>query len=370
MDYQSAAAICRTSMMTPDVDDNVILTEQHDSIEAIDNIDRGNEIDIQVDTFGTLIPNSAMAKIIDSMDDGGPHELVTPLSVRESAQAIAASRIFGSAEDEEVNDAAIAANRDSSTQSNYHNDDNDSDEEFEILPNLANLVAASLRDRVVLEQLEEIKLLKKQLIASREVVITGKDGTPVYAQGDFAKGKFNWDMHSCGQEQGGSVFWDVGLKMKRFESSIPLQNLTHIEIRIGGVLYCTSEEVEGINTALGIRPGNYFDHNQVSDMKRSVVCEFNPEDDFLGRNAFLTFHMTGFPRDPWRSLQSVAMLSRSNALIQQHREEEREERREARRRERIEAGLLHIDDNEWEDSDHEEEDESEPFDAYNTSPIH
>jgi len=300
------------------------------------------------------------------LDNDNPREVATPLSVRESAQAITASRIFKSAEEnDDDNDAASIladANRDSSTRRNCHNYDNDSDEESDISPNLANLVAASLRDRVVLEQMEEIKLLKKQLKASRKVEITGKDGTPVYAKGDFTKGRFNWDMHSSGQEHHSEIFWDVGLNMICFES-IPLHILTHIKIRIGGVLYCNTEELEGVNTALGICPGIFFDHKRVSDMKRSVVCEFNPEDDSLGRNALLTFHMTCFPKDPLRSLQSVAMLNRSNALLQQHREDERDERREARRRERIEAGLVPID-NEWEDSDDEEVDESERFDVY------
>ena len=359
-------------MMMPDVND-ISCTEQHYSdIEEIE-IDH-DEIDDIIDTSSNLTPSSvAMTSIANDDNDG--HCDIESLSIRESAQAIAASRIFGASEEDDAAAVIAAANHDCScsTQNCHHNDDeNDSDdEEFEILPNLANLVAASLRDRVVLEQMEEIKLLKKQLKASRKVEITGKDGTPVYARGDFTKGQFNWDMHSCGQGQdvalgGPGVFWDVGLKMKRFddEMSIPLQNLKHIEIRIGGVLYCTSEEVEGVNMALGIRPGNHFDHKRVFDMKRSVVCEFNPEDDSLGRNAFLTFHMTGFPRDSWRSLQSVAMLNRSNALLQQRREEEREERREVRQRERFEADLPPIDDNDWEDSDDEEDEESEPFDVY------
>uniref|UniRef100_A0A7S1CTD9 Uncharacterized protein n=1 Tax=Skeletonema marinoi TaxID=267567 RepID=A0A7S1CTD9_9STRA len=366
VDHQRATTINRVSMMMPNVND-ISCTQQHYS-----DIDEEIEIDheIDIDTSSNLIPSSVAMISIANDDYDGPCDTKS-LSIRESAQAIAASRIFGASEEDDAAAVIAAANRD--CQNCHHNDvDNDSDdEEFEILPNLANLVAASLRDRVVLEQMEEIKLLKKQLKASRKVEITGKDGIPVYARGDFTKGQFNWDVHSCGQGHdvalgGPGVFWDVGLKMKRFddEMSIPLQNLKHIEIRIGGVLYCTSEEVEGVNMALGIRPGNRFDHKRVVDMKRSVVCEFNPEDDSLGRNAFLTFHMTGFPRDSWRSLQSVAMLNRSNALLQQRREEEREERREARQRERLEVDLPPIDDNEWEDSDDEEDEESEPFDVY------
>ena len=173
------------------------------------------------------------------------------------------------------------------------------------------------------------------------------------------------------------LYWDVGLHMNKsiVEGSIPLKKLNNIEIRIGGVVYVTSSEVEGTSVAFGIRPGNKFDltKNGNKDMSRSAVCEFNTEDNTGGsqggRAALLTFHVRDFPRGHWRSLQSVAMLNRSIALRQEQREEEREERREMRQiqhQERIERG--EIDENEIEfddESDDDDDDDQEPLDVYN-----
>ena len=321
-----------------------------------------NEIGINVDTSKNLTPS----KLVKTIAIGSNAIDIYSSPHRRSSALL----LFGPDKDDEIKQDI---KRDSFTNISQQSYDEDSDEDFEVLPNLANLVAATIRDRVVLEQMEEIKVLKKQVKASNRVEITGEDGIPVYARGDFNKGKFNWDVHTCGQEQDSTmrdsgIFWDVGLKMKRLddEMGVPLENLEYIEIRIGGVLYCTSDEVDGVNMALGIRPGNCFDHKRVSDMNRSVVCEFNPQDDSFGRNAFLTFHVPGFSRVSWRSLQSISMLNRSNALLQQRRLEEREERRHVMQMERLEAGLPLIEGegNEWEDNNEVEDDRSEPFDLY------
>mmetsp|Transcript_535 Transcript_535/g.1112 ORF Transcript_535/g.1112 Transcript_535/m.1112 type:complete len:432 (+) Transcript_535:163-1458(+) len=270
---------------------------------------------------------------------------------------------------------------------------NDDDE----LPNLANLVAATIRDRVVLEQMEQIRALQAQLSASQRVEVTGPNGSPVYARGCFSKGDFNslslQSLEDGENEETMGLYWDVGLEMVDNEDdgsnnsdthtidqakTVPLNKLSAIEIRIGGVLYVTSSEVEGTSMAFGIRPGNKFDLAH-GDMTRSAVAEFNTEDRYDGgRAALLTFHVRDFPRGHWRSLQSVAMLNRSIALRQAEREEMREERRElrsARRMERMaeiaemgELGLLNApyDEEEYE-SDYEEEDEDDqdPLDVYN-----
>eukprot|EP00578_Thalassiosira_sp_NH16_P030083 CAMPEP_0181076908 /NCGR_PEP_ID=MMETSP1071-20121207/667_1 /TAXON_ID=35127 /ORGANISM="Thalassiosira sp., Strain NH16" /LENGTH=199 /DNA_ID=CAMNT_0023158115 /DNA_START=48 /DNA_END=644 /DNA_ORIENTATION=- len=72
-------------------------------------------------------------------------------------------------------------------------DDNDSDydDDNAASPDLAMLVAATIRDRAVLEQLDEIRSLKSQLRSAQRVEITGPNGSPVYARGNFADGDFN-----------------------------------------------------------------------------------------------------------------------------------------------------------------------------------
>jgi len=306
-------------------------------------------------------------------------------------------------------------NLNTNLNNNHHDNDDDNDE----LPSLANLVAATIRDRVVLEQMEEIRLLKAQLSSSQRVEITGPNGTPVYARGNFSNGDFNTvslqsienddDSMMMNDHDTTGLFWDVGLEMVEQQcnhnnsdsnddhaastassnasaasnsenSVVPLNNLSNIEIRIGGVLYVTTAEVEGTSMAFGIRPGNKFDlHRGQRDMTRSAVAEFNTEDDAAtgSRSALLTFHIRDFPRGHWRSLQSVAMLNRSIALRQQEREEQREERRELRREERserIERGELDPMEMEGEDleefesdyeSDYDEEEDQDPLDVYN-----
>jgi hypothetical protein len=212
------------------------------------------------------------------------------------------------------------------------------DAEHEILPHLANLVAYTIRDKVVLEQMEEIRQLRALLDATRRVEITGMNGSPIFAVGDFTKGEFNSEaLHGEG------VLWDVGLSMAHqnevvdgnsarrdattatSSGAVPLDQLSHIEIRIGGILYATSDEIDGTKVAVGIRPGNRFDlrnNNSTTeegglDMTRSVVSEFDTEN----KTALLTFHMRGFPKGHWRSLQSVAMVNRSIAIRNEEREE-------------------------------------------------
>lgn len=252
------------------------------------------------------------------------------------------------------------------------------------LSSLAGLVAAAMRDRVVLEQMEEIKSLRARLDSSNRVEVTGPNGCPVYARGNFAEGDFNPSSLEALDDAAGEgddedrhrVFWDVGLEMVNDvtgNGTVPLRSLADAEIRVGGCLYASTSEVEGTSVAFGIRPGNRFDADRISgerDMTRSAVAEINTEDmaTSTGRAALLTFHLWGFPRGHWRSLQSVAMLNRSIALRQREREERREER-EAERREQIENGLLEdgeVDDYESDyDDDEDDEGDQEPLDVYN-----
>jgi len=126
VDHQRATTINRVSMMMPNVND-ISCTEQHYS-----DIDEEIEIDheIDIDTSSNLIPSSVAMISIANDDYDGPCDIKS-LSIRESAQAIAASRIFGASEEDDAA-AVAAANRDCScfAQNCHHNNvDNDSDEE-------------------------------------------------------------------------------------------------------------------------------------------------------------------------------------------------------------------------------------------------
>lgn len=276
-----------------------------------------------------------------------------------------------------------------------HADDDEG--EGDELPRLAHLVAAAVRDRVVLEQMEEIRMLRAELAASHRVEVTGPNGAPVYARGAFSDGDFNAlslrGLDDGGAHRGGrpsaadyadadgaGLYWDVGLDAVD-GTPVPLERLADAEVRVGGVLYAAAAEVEATAVAFGIRPGNRFDLARVPDMGRSAVAALNADDGDGGavgggagggRAALLTFHLPDFPARHWRSLRSVAMLNRSIALRQREREERREERRERRRAERselIEMGEMDPDDDEDdEDSDDDEEydgeEDQEPLDVY------
>eukprot|EP00584_Thalassiosira_punctigera_P002214 CAMPEP_0172534448 /NCGR_PEP_ID=MMETSP1067-20121228/6812_1 /TAXON_ID=265564 ORGANISM="Thalassiosira punctigera, Strain Tpunct2005C2" /NCGR_SAMPLE_ID=MMETSP1067 /ASSEMBLY_ACC=CAM_ASM_000444 /LENGTH=174 /DNA_ID=CAMNT_0013319247 /DNA_START=32 /DNA_END=553 /DNA_ORIENTATION=+ len=112
-----------------------------------------------------------------------------------------------------ANDVANNNNTHRKTRDNNNQSGGGDDDE---LPSLANLVAATVRDRVVLEQMEEIRALRAQLRSSNRVEVTGPNGHPVYARGDFSRGEFNSisaqivEGDEGAQDQTG-LFWDVGL---------------------------------------------------------------------------------------------------------------------------------------------------------------
>ena len=210
----------------------------------------------------------------------------------------------------------------------------------DVLSNLARLVSATLRDKVVLEQCDVISALQSQLESTRVVTVTGYNGSPVLARGSLREGVFDDEVND--EEGGVGTLWCVGLRGTIDEerhhdddaaddgsdnnvdntTTVPMNQLAYIEIRIGGILYATSEDIEGTKLALGIRKGNIFDttHHpttttdgtiQPRDMNRSVVVEFNCGQT---KTAYLTFHLTDFPKGDWRSLRSLNMHNRSIAI--------------------------------------------------------
>lgn len=59
------------------------------------------------------------------------------------------------------------------------------------MSDLGPFVAAHLRDKVIADLMHENKQLKIQLDCARKVSITGPGGSPVYAEKDFAKGRYD-----------------------------------------------------------------------------------------------------------------------------------------------------------------------------------
>ncbi|KAL3800586.1 hypothetical protein ACHAWO_009830 [Cyclotella atomus] len=211
-------------------------------------------------------------------------------------------------------------------------------EDHDPLTSLACLVSATIRDKVVLDQMNEIAALKSQLASTRLVEITGPAGSPILASGSLADGEFNTE--ACDEDGDCGVLWSVGLYHNTTSSknmgAVPMHQLANIEIRIGGVLYATSDDIDGTKIALGIRKGNTFDIQESSSssggidkkqkkcirgMHRSAVCEFT-------NLAYLTFHMTNFPRGEWRSLRSLNMHNRSISIRNEERAELGEEEEE------------------------------------------
>lgn len=89
------------------------------------------------------------------------------------------------------------------------------------MSDFAPFVAAVLRDKAVDDLLLENQRLRENLAKTRELKVTGPDGTPVYAKGMVDQGE-------CG---GGGERWMVDMKQK---DACPLDQLGNVEIRLGG----------------------------------------------------------------------------------------------------------------------------------------
>lgn len=59
------------------------------------------------------------------------------------------------------------------------------------MSDLGPFVAAHLRDKVVADLLQETKQLQSQLSNARRIAITGPDGSPIYAEEDFSRGRYD-----------------------------------------------------------------------------------------------------------------------------------------------------------------------------------
>lgn len=90
------------------------------------------------------------------------------------------------------------------------------------MSDLAPFVAAALRDKALLDLMEENKRLRLDYNRSRKVQITSPDGQTIYAQGQF---------DDDGQEHGNINLWQVNLRQL---TPCPLRELPRAELRLGG----------------------------------------------------------------------------------------------------------------------------------------
>ena len=99
------------------------------------------------------------------------------------------------------------------------------------MSDLAPFVAATLKDKVIYELLEENKKLQDRVRASMTVEITGQERLPIYCRGQFDKD---------GEYHGNPNLWNI--KFSEQLHGCPLKDLKNIEIWIGGTLRATFEE--------------------------------------------------------------------------------------------------------------------------------
>lgn len=99
------------------------------------------------------------------------------------------------------------------------------------MSDFAPFVAAALQDKTMHELLEENKKLRARLKSCMTVEITGAEGYPIYASGDF---------ETDGGYHGNPNLWNVNLQEV---TPCPLSELRHVEVWIGGVVKTSFEGI-------------------------------------------------------------------------------------------------------------------------------
>ena len=97
------------------------------------------------------------------------------------------------------------------------------------MSDLGPFVAAHLRDKVITDLLKENKQIKTQLNSARRIAITGPGGSPVYAEEDFSRGRYD-PLVMPGE------WWEIPFASepgKLTANSCTLSILLSCEVRIG-----------------------------------------------------------------------------------------------------------------------------------------
>ena len=142
---------------------------------------------------------------------------------------------------------------------------------------LAQFVAATIRDKVVLDLLEENKRLRNLIQNHNTIEITGKNGHPTYIRSQqYIDGRYYVDNNNCNQSL-----------------LCPLKQLPDIEIRMG-------TGVTQILLSLNHDSWGFIEGN-------SIVFLF--ETDMVRKGIRITIEVTlcieGWPEERWHSLERI-----------------------------------------------------------------
>jgi hypothetical protein len=147
------------------------------------------------------------------------------------------------------------------------------------MSDLAPFVAATLRDKVVQDLMEENEAMQKQIRQSRSVEITGPGGSPVYSRAQFDE-----DGYYCNDP----VLWEVAFPGTQ-NLSCPLSILEGIEVRLGGVLQAKCTATSVFDT--------FYDADGRDDDHGKVVTFC-----FGGASSmWLAVRIDGWPRQSWQA---------------------------------------------------------------------
>ena len=160
-----------------------------------------------------------------------------------------------------------------------------------VSPELALAAAAAIGDKALHEQTKELLELRRQLAESRKVEVTGMGGFPVYAVGQFEDGSYKdlseYDLYGD--------WWAVNMTMCEGEEARPLilHELKNLEVSLGGIVYVTTNEVDGQGVT----------DFQSPNTSRAVNIPFTSS---RSRNyAHLSLDLKEMPEPPWMMLKSA-----------------------------------------------------------------
>jgi hypothetical protein len=148
------------------------------------------------------------------------------------------------------------------------------------MSDLAPFVAATLRDKVVQDLMEENEAMQKQIRQSRSVEITGPGGSPLYSRAQFDEdGYFN---------ENNPNLWEVAFPGTQ-DLSCPLSILEGIEVRLGGVLKAKYTDNSVFETFLDI-DGRDSDDGKVANFYFAGASKL-----------WLAARIDGWPRQSWQA---------------------------------------------------------------------
>ena len=187
-----------------------------------------------------------------------------------------------------------------------------------ISPELALAAAAAIGDKALQDLTKELLELKRQLAESRKVEITGSGGFPVYASGHFEDGKCRNRNELVGDRAisisfSRSSWWDVPVTMCEGYAGIFLNDLQHLEIRLGGIVYAATrsanEEVQGCDVRI-------LDNDSINGLRRTCRLMIIPIQSGGGsRNATIQIDLRDMPEPPWKMLKSAISYNRTECNI-------------------------------------------------------